>query len=103
MTWIGWDFKPGKWMVQVLFLSLEWEERMLYLGLGGVPLGLFISSRGDFCLCLGHGNEGTRTEGITTLIVLLGLLLIARLEWWSVLLGLVLLWGAEFSLQEEQK
>ena len=102
MTWIGWNSKPGKWMVQVLFLSLEWENRTLYLGLGGVPLGLFISSRGDFCLCLGSGNEGTRTEGITTMIVVLGLLLIARLEWQYALLGLLLLWGAGFSIKEEE-
>ena len=101
MTWIGWNSEPGKWMVQVLFLSLEWESRTLYLGLGGAPLGLFISSRGDFCLCLGSGSEGTRTEGITTMIVVLGLILIARLEWWSVILGLLLLWAAEYSLKEE--
>ena len=103
VPWIAWDLQPGRWLIRVLFLWIARREGVLYLVLGGQPIALCVSSAGDFSLCLGDATGGYRTHGMATAMVLLGALLIARLQWWSVLLGLVLWWAAEYALEKDEE
>ena len=69
VTWINWSFEPSRWIVQVLFLTIAWEDRTLWIAVGGAPLAVYLNSKGGFSLCLGDPDtgEGARTSGGTTL------------------------------------
>jgi|GEM_PF-6081550 len=105
VTLIGWEFRRRNCSLQALFLTVAWQDGVFYLALGGNPLTVYVSSAGVFSLCLGgplkQREAGARTEGLTTLVLLLGMLLVGQLRWWSVLAGLGLWWAAEYTLSKE--
>ena len=103
VPWIVWNFQQGEWIIRILFLWIARQKGVWFLVLGGQPIAVYINSTGDFSLCLGDADGGYRTHGVTTVMALLGMLLVARLQWWSVLMGLTMWWAAEYALKNGER
>ena len=95
---VDWCIEPERWLVRILFVTIGWDGA-LHLLVGGHALSLCIDGHG-ISLGMGMGEEGVSLKTTPTILVVLALLLIGRLRWWSVVLGLTLIWVVDYALDE---
>tara|TARA_Y100000310_G_scaffold2377_1_gene3064 strand:+ start:3221 stop:3541 length:321 start_codon:yes stop_codon:yes gene_type:complete len=99
LTLFSFTREGSDWELGILFFSIGWLDT-LYVSVGG-PLWLYVDSSPAIGICLGDDEGGHKIEGMSAVLVILGGILVARFQWWSVLIGLTLWWLSNYTLEVE--
>ena len=102
MPLISYDLNDEGFYFNFFFLAFFWvqQERRLRLVIGAPYLYLAFDTEVGIGLCFFSEGLGVQFGTGLTIMLILSVMLISQLKWWTILLGLMLNWATIYGKQD---